>query len=93
MCPLSNLKLCVTPSVADSPVKAMLDAGLCVTINSDDPAYFGGYVGDNYRAVAGALNLSAAEIATLARHSFAGSFLPEAEKARHIAAIDALAPV
>lgn len=90
-CPLSNLSLCVIDDVADSPVKAQLDEGLLVTVNSDDPAYFGGYINDNYSAVAGALGLSAAEIVTLAKNSFTGSFLSDVEKARHIAATEAAA--
>jgi adenosine deaminase len=65
----------------------MLDAGLKVTINSDDPAYFGGYVNDNFHAVASALDLSAEQITELARNSFTGSFLPVAEQAPHLAAI------
>jgi adenosine deaminase len=87
VCPLSNLKLCVIDEIAASPVKRMLDLGIKVTINSDDPSYFGGYVGDNYRAVADALDLTPAEIATLAENSFAGSFLSDEAKARHIAEI------
>ena len=87
VCPLSNLRLCVIPEIAQSPVRRMLEAGLKVTINSDDPAYFGGYVNDNFRAVAAALNLSEAQIVELARNSFTGSFLPPAEQARHLAAI------
>ncbi len=90
VCPLSNLKLCVTPSVSDSPVKAMLDAGLKVMLNSDDPAYFGGYVGDNYRAVAEALGLSAAEVVTLARNSIEAAFLPDDQKQALLAEIDAV---
>jgi len=89
VCPLSNHKLCVVPSLDAHPIDRMLDNGLRATINSDDPAYFGGYVGDNYRAVAAARGLDKAQLATLARNSFAGSFLPEADKARHIAAVDA----
>ena len=91
VCPLSNLKLCVIPEMARSPVKAMLDAGLKVTINSDDPSYFGGYVNANYRAAAEALDLSREQIVTLARNSFAGSFLPAETKARHLAAVEAAA--
>lgn len=89
VCPLSNLKLCVVHTMADHPLKRMLDLGLKATVNSDDPAYFGGYLNDNYRAAALALSLSKAELATLARNSFAGSFLDAPAKARHIAAIDA----
>ena len=69
----------------------MLNAGLHATVNSDDPSYFGGYVNGNYLAVADALDLSKDELLTLARNSFSGSFLSDAEKARHLAAIDAYA--
>jgi adenosine deaminase len=88
VCPLSNLKLCVVKDLAQHPIDAMLEAGLAATINSDDPAYFGGYVAENYRAVAKARGLSRGQIAQLARNSFAGSFLSEAEKAAHISALD-----
>lgn len=91
VCPLSNLKLCVVDDIADHPLKSMLDAGLKATVNSDDPSYFGGYVNANYRAVADALDLSKDELLTLARNSFTGSFLGDADKARHLAAIDAYA--
>ncbi len=91
VCPLSNLKLCVVDDIADHPLRTMLDAGLVATVNSDDPSYFGGYVNANYLAVADALDLSKAELVTLAKNSFAGSFLGEQDKAKHIAAIDAYA--
>lgn len=91
VCPLSNLKLCVVDDIADHPLRAMLDAGLHATVNSDDPSYFGGYVNANYQAVADALDLSKEELLTLARNSFTGSFLGDADKARHLAAIDAYA--
>ncbi|MFM5954753.1 MAG: adenosine deaminase [Novosphingobium sp.] len=87
VCPLSNLRLCVIGSLADSPVKRMLDLGLKATINSDDPAYFGGYIGANFHAVAEALDLSEAEIVRLAENSFTGSFLPVLDQARHLAEI------
>ncbi len=87
VCPLSNLRLCVIDDIALSPVRKMLDLGLKVTINSDDPAYFGGYINDNFHAVAQALNLSEAELVRLAENSFTGSFLPPDEQARHLAAI------
>ncbi|MGB7655277.1 MAG: adenosine deaminase [Novosphingobium sp.] len=87
VCPLSNLKLCVIDDIAQSPVRQMLDLGLMVTINSDDPAYFGGYVGANYQAVADALNLSPDHIVRLAQNSFTGSFLSDAEKQLHLEAI------
>ncbi|ODP38306.1 adenosine deaminase [Sphingomonas turrisvirgatae] len=89
VCPLSNHKLCVVPDLASHPIDRMLESGLRATINSDDPAYFGGYVADNYRAVATARGLGKADLATLARNSFTGSFLDDAEKARHIARLDA----
>ena len=77
--------------MAAHPLKTMLDAGLRATVNSDDPSYFGGYVNANYLAVADALDLSKADLVTLARNSFTGSFLDHAAKARHLAAIDAYA--
>jgi len=91
VCPLSNLMLCVVKDLKDHPLKRMLDLGLCATVNSDDPAYFGGYVGENYRAVAAALGLDKADLIQLAKNSFLGSFLSEADIARHIAAVDAYA--
>jgi adenosine deaminase len=69
----------------------MLDAGLLVTVNSDDPAYFGGYVGENYEAVAQALALEPATLATLARNSFAASFLSPRMRAAYLARVDAVA--
>jgi adenosine deaminase len=89
VCPLSNLKLCVVNDMAAHPIARMLKLGLRPTINSDDPAYFGGYVNANFRAVAAAL--TRADIATLARNSFLGSFLPPDDIARHVAAVDAYA--
>lgn len=80
VCPLSNLALCVVDDLADHNLRRLLDAGLKVTINSDDPAYFGGYVADNYLAVAQALDLSRAELARCARNSLEASFASEAQK-------------
>jgi adenosine deaminase len=74
VCPLSNVKLRVVDTMRDHPLKKMLDRGLKVTINSDDPAYFGGYVGENYRAAAEALSLSREEVERLAKNSFDASF-------------------
>ena len=91
VCPLSNLKLCVVDHIADHPLRTMLGAGLRATVNSDDPSYFGGYVNANYQAVADALDLSKDELLTLARNSFTGSFLGDADKAKYLAAIDAYA--
>lgn len=91
VCPLSNLKLCVVDDLAAHPLDRMLAAGLKATVNSDDPAYFGGYVLDNYKAVAEARGLSRGDLVQLARNSFAGSFLPPEAVARHLAAIEAVA--
>ena len=81
VCPLSNLKLRVVSNLRLHNLARLLRAGLCVTVNSDDPAYFGGYVAANYLAVAEALDLSRAELVQLAANSFAASFTSEAEKA------------
>jgi adenosine deaminase len=89
VCPLSNLKLCVVSDMAQHPLKRMLDLGLRATVNSDDPAYFGGYVNANFRAVAAAGGLTRADLVTLARNSFTGSYLTDAEAAPHLAALDA----
>jgi adenosine deaminase len=89
VCPLSNVRLCVVPTIGDHPIARMLRLGLRATVNSDDPAYFGGYIADNYRAVAPLLTRD--DLVTLARNSFLGSFLPPAEIARHVAAVDAFA--
>lgn len=89
VCPLSNLKLCVVKDLAAHPLRAMLKAGLKATVNSDDPAYFGGYVNANFIAVADALDLGRDEIITLARNSFTGSFLAPEDQAPHLAAIAA----
>ncbi|MEO8344330.1 MAG: adenosine deaminase [Betaproteobacteria bacterium] len=91
VCPLSNVKLGVYPSMQQHNLKRLLDRGLRVTINSDDPAYFGGYVLDNYLAAQQALQLNCEDILTLARNSFAASFLPERDKLAWIAKIDARA--
>jgi adenosine deaminase len=91
MCPLSNLELQVTPDLKDHPLKQLLDARLCVTVNSDDPAYFGGYLLDNYLAVERALNLSRTDLAQLARNSIIASLLPAARKAELIDEIDLVA--
>lgn len=91
VCPLSNLKLCVVPNLAAHPLKRMLDAGLAATVNSDDPSYFGGYLGDNFAAVAGALKLVRGDLITLARNSIEASFLGTAEQAGHLARLDEIA--
>ena len=89
VCPLSNLKLCVVDDIARHPIPTMLEKGLRATINSDDPAYFGGYVADNYRAIAPFVTKD--DLVTLARNSFLGSFLPDEAVTRHLGAIDAFA--
>ncbi|WGU40994.1 adenosine deaminase [Phenylobacterium sp. NIBR 498073] len=89
VCPLSNLKLCVVGDLTAHPLKRMLDLGLRATVNSDDPAYFGGYLGQNWIETAEALDLSRDELIVLAKNSFTGSFLAPDEIARHLADIDA----
>ena len=82
VCPLSNLKLCVVDDMAEHNIARMLRAGLAVTVNSDDPAYFGGYMNANYLAIASALALTREELLQLARNGIEASFIPAAEKAR-----------
>jgi len=89
MCPLSNLELQVTPDLAQHPLKRLLDAGVRVTVNSDDPAYFDGYLAANYLAVQRALDLTRDDIAALARNSITASWLPAARRDRLLAEIDA----
>lgn len=89
VCPLSNLRLGVVDDLADHPLPRMLAAGLLVTVNSDDPAYFGGYVDDNYTAVREALGLDDDQVRTLARNSFRAAFLDEPTRQRYIAEVDA----
>ena len=91
VCPLSNLSLCVVEDLQDHPMKRMLDLGLKATINSDDPAYFGGYVNQNYVETAAAVGLTGEDLVTLARNSFTGSFLTPEEQAVHLNAIDEVA--
>lgn len=89
MCPLSNLELQVTPDLAQHPLKRLLDAGLHVTVNSDDPAYFDGYLAANYAAAQRALDLTRDDIAALARNSITASWLPPAGQHKLLAEIDA----
>ena len=89
VCPLSNTKLCVVGDMANHPIGRMLDLGLKATVNSDDPAYFGGYVNANYHALAAASIVNRDQIVTLARNSFTGSFLGVEDIARHLAEVDA----
>lgn len=87
VCPLSNLSLRVVKEIERHPLKDLLDRGLMVTVNSDDPAYFGGYINENYLAVTEALNLSRAELVQLAKNSINASLLSEKDKAAHLNAI------
>jgi adenosine deaminase len=89
VCPLSNVKLRVFDSLRDHNLGTMLDAGLVATVNSDDPAYFGGYAGDNFAAVADALALPPNALVTLARNSFEASFIDEGTRATYLARLDA----
>jgi adenosine deaminase len=88
VCPLSNLRLCVVKDMRQHPLRRMMDAGLTVTINSDDPAYFGGYMNENFASVGSALDLSAAELTAVARNGFAASFMPAAAKQAALDAFD-----
>lgn len=88
VCPLSNVKLRVFEGLESHNLREMLDAGIVATVNSDDPAYFGGYLLDNYRECIDALELTREQVVTLARNSFTASFLGDAEKAVHLAEIE-----
>ncbi len=90
VCPLSNIKLCVFNEMRQHNLKQLLEAGLCVTVNSDDPAYFGGYVTENYLAIQRALDLDAGQIIQLAKNSFEASFLPDEQKQKYANEIDQL---
>ncbi|MDP3252409.1 MAG: adenosine deaminase [Hydrogenophaga sp.] len=89
VCPLSNLKLCVVNDLADHPMKRLLDAGLCATVNSDDPAYFGGYMNANFVQTVQALQLSHEDVITLARNSIEASFVNETRREEMTAMLDA----
>jgi adenosine deaminase len=90
VCPLSNVKLCVVRDLAEHPLPQLLDAGLAVTINSDDPAYFGGYVNDNLLALFDALpQWGAREAYQLLRNSLEASFAPQPQRAAWVSALDA----
>ncbi|MCA9799244.1 MAG: adenosine deaminase [Cyanobacteria bacterium HKST-UBA04] len=91
VCPLSNIKLRVFDDMGQHNLKSLLEAGVCVTINSDDPAYFGGYLVENFVQTADALGLSDAQVVQLVKNGFVASDLPDAEKAGYLQRIDALA--
>lgn len=87
-CPLSNVRLCVYPDLGKHPLKLLLDAGVSVTANSDDPPYFGGYLLENWLACARELHFEEKHLVQLAKNSFSGSFLSQKEKEQWIAKID-----
>lgn len=89
VCPLSNLKLKVVSNLRQHPLKNMLGRGMMVTVNSDDPAYFGGYVNENLLEIALALDLNLQDIYTLAKNSFLASFISEQEKRSYLMKLDA----
>lgn len=91
VCPLSNVRLRVFDRIEDHNIGLLLEAGLCVSVHSDDPAYFGAYVNDNYRAVRDAHGLGRSEIIRLTRNSLVGSFLDDTEKRRCLADLEASA--
>ena len=90
VCPLSNLRLRVVDDLAHHPLRRMLDKGLVASVNSDDPAYFGGYINQNYLAVSEALRLGRDEIAAVVRNGIEASLMPAAEKARLLAEVDSV---
>ncbi|RKG50980.1 adenosine deaminase [Acinetobacter cumulans] len=91
VCPLSNLKLCVVQDMAEHNIRRLLQQGVHVTVNSDDPSYFGGYMNDNFIAIAEALDLSNDELKQLAINSFEASFIEDADKQQWISKIKSLA--
>jgi len=88
ICPLSNLSLKVVHHLKDHPLRKLMDRGLLVTVNSDDPAYFGGYINENYEAIGEALQLSKADLSQLAKNSVKASLLSQHEKEKYLDAID-----
>jgi len=93
VCPLSNLKLCVVDDLADHPMKQLLDAGLCATVNSDDPAYFGGYLNENFEQTVRALALSEADVIKLAKNSFEASFISAEQRAASLLSLQKVVTV
>jgi adenosine deaminase len=88
VCPFSNLALKVVERLEDHNIKRLLDKGLAVSINSDDPAYFGGYIAENYRATAQALGLTRDEVVRIARISLQSTFSPESDKQKWLEELD-----
>lgn len=89
VCPLSNLKLCVFDDMRQHTLKTLLDAGVAITINSDDPAYFGGYVNANYIAAAEALDLSAAQLQQIVANGFEAAFIDAGQRATFLDQVNA----
>ena len=90
VCPLSNLKLCVFPTLAQHNLRRMLDAGIVATVNSDDPAYFGGYIVDNFTQTFAALGMTSQHAYQLARNSFEASFIDASLRAQYVQRLDAV---
>jgi adenosine deaminase len=90
VCPLSNVKLRVFDSMVNHNLPQLIEAGLCVTINSDDPAYFGGYINENFHAVAAAFDLSKEDLCGLARNSFEAAFLEDSQRTEILDELDRL---
>ena len=88
VCPLANLRLRVVQDLKAHPLRRMMDKDLVVTLNSDDPAYFGGYVNDNYRAVSAALSLRRDEVVAIVRNGFHASLMSEAERQKGLADVE-----
>lgn len=90
VCPLSNLKLCVVNDMKDHPIKHMLKLGLNATVNSDDPAYFGGYMNDNYASLIRRTGINKEELLQLAKNGITGSWMEDTSKERHLKQLHAL---
>ncbi len=90
VCPLSNTALCVYDDMAKHPILSLLEKGVCVTVNADDPAYFGGYMNENFMSLVTSLNLTEAQAKKLAINSFNASFIDDALKQKYIASVEAL---
>ena len=91
VCPLSNVRLCVFEDIRRHPLRTMLENGLAATVNSDDPAYFGGYVNENFAETTAALGMSEPQLRQLARNAFAGAFIPDSSKDRLLARLESYA--
>jgi adenine deaminase len=88
VCPCSNVMLRVFPDMASHNIKKLHEAGLCITVNSDDPSYFGGYINANFAAIQAALDLCDDDLWQMARNSFTAAFIPDALRARYLAELD-----